>query len=169
MLGVREALSECAGKAVLDLGCAEGLIGREFVRAGATRCHGIDAILDHLEVALKQCAGLPMTFQNVGLMEWATYRMEMNDVEQFDIVLSLGVCHKLQDPGAGVRFSARSAKDLCLIRMPARSGQHEGFIRSKHFKNMTCNVHEIMGEEGFRLEKVLPGPKEETVLWWRRK
>lgn len=166
MLGVREALAECKGKTVEDFGCAEGLLGREFIRAGAARCHGIDAIADHLAVARRECAGLPMTFQLAGLQEWAVDHML--EPEQFDIVLSLGVCHKLHDPGIGIRFSARSAKELCLVRMHARSEQHAGILRSKHRRTVTCNVNEIMAEEGFRLDKILAGPKEETVWWWRK-
>lgn len=166
MLGVTEALAECQGKTVLDLGTAEGLVGREFVRAGAARCHGIDAIADHLGVAARECAGLPMTFQQVGLQEWALVQMAFP--EQFDIVLSLGVCHKLHDPGVGIRFSARSAMSLVLVRMHARSEAKDGWLRSKFKKQVVCHVPTIMQEEGFRQDRILPGPFEETVWWFRK-
>lgn len=168
MLGVTPAIPEFWGKTVLDLGCAEGLIGREFVRAGAARCHGIDAIADHLAVASVQCAGLPMSFQQVGLQEWALARIEANDAGRYDLVLALGVCHKLHDPAVGIRFAALSANELVLVRMHARSEAKDGILRSKFKKQVAVNTIEIMESEGFRREKVLPGPHEETVWWWRR-
>lgn len=168
MTGVSPALSEAHGKTVLDLGAAEGLMGREFVRSGAASCHGIDAVADHLAVARGQCRNLPMTFQLVGLQEWALEKMSAGDVEQFDIVLALGVCHKLHDPGVGVTFAARSSRDLVLKRMHQRSNPKAGILTSKHHRENSCNVNEIMEREGFTLEKILPGPYEETVWWWRR-
>lgn len=168
MLGVREALAECKGKTVLDLGTAEGLIGREFVRAGAARCHGIDSIDDHLTVARRQCKGLPMSFQNCGLQQFGQQQMDLGRVERFDIVLALGVCHKLHDPEVGIRFAARSANERVLVRMHARSEAKDGLLRSKFAKQNVCNTVEIMTAEGFEREKVLAGPREETVWYWRR-
>lgn len=168
MLGVTEALAQCKGKTVLDLGCAEGLIGREFVRSGAALCHGIDSIADHLLVAERECEYLPMSFQQAALQDWAAERLAAGDIERYDIVLALGVCHKLHDPGVGLRFAARSSADLVLVRMHARSEAKDGLLRSKFAKQNVCNTIEIMTGEGFRRETVLAGPKEETVWWWRR-
>lgn len=164
MTGVREALPKCVGKTVLDIGCAEGLIGREFVRAGAARCHGIESVEDHLKVARSQCAGLPMTFLRDGLQEFAE---RTPDPERFDIVLALGVLHKIHVPEIGLRFAARSTKDLLLIRMHKRSDLGAGVIKAKH-RPSQCSSVDILAEEGFTREKILPGPYEETVWYWRR-
>src|SRR5262245_50091188 len=168
MRGVTEALAEAKGKRVLDLGCAEGLLGREFSRAGAEFVYGIDNVRDHLSVAMDQCKGLAMHFHCAGVQQYAEKEMASGRVEQFDIVMALGICHKLHDPEIGVRFAARSCKDLLLFRMHARSEAKDGWLRSKHRKHMVCNINEILPEEGFALEKILPGPREETTLWWRR-
>lgn len=169
MRGVSPALAECSGKTVLDLGCAEGLIGREFARAGAARVHGIEAVADHIAVAREQCAGLPMTFEQAHLLLLCQERLASGEIEQYDIVLSLGVCHKLIDPAVGVRFSARSSRNLVLFRMHAKSEARNGILGSKFDRHVRVNTVSIMEEEGFARESVLAGPHDETVWWWRRK
>lgn len=162
--GLGPALAECAGKSVLDLGTAEGLIGREFARAGASGVVGIEYVEDHLKVARKQCAGLPMRFIRADLNALA----REFPVLKFDIVLSLGVCHKLKFPDMGVRYSARAANDLVVFGFSAREEFASGVMRSKHYPENTCNVYEIMEECGFKLEKILPRSRQETAQYWRR-
>lgn len=164
MLGVAPALAEAAGKRVLDLGCAEGLIGLAFVQHGAASVMGYDSVGQHLSVAQDLCKDLPMRFRQADLQTFAA----ADTVRAFDIVLCLGVAHKMRHPGELVRYAARACWGLVLVRMCARGEAKDGVLRSKHFSMNTCNVHEIMAEEGFRLEQVLPGPREETVHWWRR-
>lgn len=162
MIAIWPAVAEAKGKTVLDVGCAEGLIGREFARAGAASVTGLDSIADHLRVAAEHCAGFPMRFVHANLN---------NPQPEYsaDIVLALGVSHKLRFPEMGVRFVARSARDLALIRS-GRGADAKGIIRSKHHGH-TCNSHAIMRELGFDLEKVVDGPKErhEPVEYWRRR
>jgi 2-polyprenyl-3-methyl-5-hydroxy-6-metoxy-1,4-benzoquinol methylase len=169
MTGVTPALAEASGKTVLDLGCAEGLVGREFALAAAKSVHGVDSIEDHLACARKQCRGLPMTFEHANLNEWIPPQLENGTIQRYDIVLSLGVAHKMMFPELGVRFSARACDDLCLIRVSAYEEARDGLIRSKHFRTNTCSVFEVMPEEGFELQTILPGPRDETVHYWRRK
>lgn len=164
MLGVLPALDEAEGKTVLDLGCAEGLIGREFARSGARSVHGIDSVEGHVKVAWRECAGLPMTFEVADFNILAKTEPKIC----YDIVLSLGVCHKLHEPGDGIRYSARSARELCLIRMCASGEAKDGILRSKHRRDNSCDVFAIMQAEGFVLQKIVHGPREETVLYYRR-
>lgn len=169
MLGVREALPEAAGKSVLDLGCAEGLIGREFARAGAVRVLGIESLEGHLDVARRACADLPqMEFEQAYLQDWiAAHEPPM----VFDIVLALGIIHKLYDPAVPLRWAARSCGDLLLFRAPANAW--DGWVTAKHKAKDSpargrCHVPTVMTEEGFRFERKIPGARGEAVEYWRR-
>lgn len=164
MIAVRPALAEAKGKTVLDLGCAEGLIGREFARAGALYVLGVEGLPEHVEVARGVCRGLPMEFRIEDLNEFTLKKLG----RRFDIVLSLGIMHKLTNPQPGVELSARACTDLLLFR--AKGGVHDGMIRSKHALQNTCDVHLVMKLEGFKLEKTIQGPAHlnESVEYWRR-
>lgn len=164
MIAVRPALAEAKGKTVLDLGCAEGLIGREFARAGALSVLGVDSVGGHLQVAQEQCKGLPMKFRQADFQVLAL--AAPGNGNQYDIVLALGVVHKMKHPGDGVHFVAKSARSLVLFR--AKGGVTDGIVRSKHFGANWCNSYEIMRSHGFELEKVVNGAREETVEYWRR-
>jgi SAM-dependent methyltransferase len=161
MIALWPAVAECKEKTVLDIGCAEGFVGREFAKAGAESVTGLDSIEAHLEVAREQCAGLPMTFvlANINEPQPAYFA---------DIVLCLNVAHKLRDPAVCIRFAADSSLGLVLIRS-GRGADENGIMRSKHYGTL-CDSHAIMRERGFVLEKVVDGPKDrhEPVEYFRR-
>lgn len=165
MLALRPALAMCQGRTVLDLGCAEGLIGREFARAGAVEVVGVDSVAGHLAVAAEQCITYPaMRFQ---LADLNTAIQQL--VFRCDIVLCLGIAHKLWDPGDCIRFAADSSTDLVLIRS-GRGDLGKGILRGKH-SGLTCDSHKTMSERGFFIERVVPGPEnrpDEPVEYWRR-
>lgn len=170
MMGVREALPEAKGKTVLDLGCAEGLIGREFALAGAAGVLGIESLADHLKVARAACADCPqMSFEQAYLQDW----IPAHDPPMvFDIVLALGIIHKLYDPAVPLRWAARACGDLLLFRAPANAW--DGWVTAKHKApgaqtRVRCHVPTVMAEEGFVLERKIDGVRGEGVEHWRRK
>lgn len=170
IMGVRPALAEAKGKRVLDIGCAEGLIGIEFARAGAAAVHGIDSLEEHLAVARKLAAGLPVLFKQADLNTYAPDMMREHpeNARAYDVVLALGVTHKLAQPGDAVRFAAWFCADLLLLR--CKRGVKDGIIRSKHRPDNWCDAFEILGAEGFTLERTERGPRQrdEDVQYWRR-
>jgi cyclopropane fatty-acyl-phospholipid synthase-like methyltransferase len=147
------------------MGCAEGLISREFAKAGAKSVLGIDVVEGHIEVAREQCKAFPnMTFEVRDLR-----KVNIESVERgYDIVLSLGVAHKLKYPGDGIRYAARSGKDLVLVGLTNYGEAKRGVLRSKHYRDNTCNVYDIMREEGFEDFQVLDRSRGETVIYWRK-
>lgn len=162
---LRPAIAEAAGKTLLDLGCAEGLIGREFARVGAASVIGLDASAGHIGAAVSYCRKWKqMSFDVVDLNAAAAQL-----VYKVDIVLCLGIAHKMHDPGACIKLAADSSRDLVLIRS-GRGADENGMIRSKHRSWITCDSHEIMRGRGFLLEKVVTGPPphSEPVEYWRR-
>lgn len=161
MQAVLPALRECAGKRVLDLGCAEGLMAIEFAKAGAAHVHGMEWLERHLAVAAKMAGDLPnITFTRVHLKYPPV-------AEPFDIVLCLGVVHKLHDPGPGLRWAMACTNGLLLFRAGLR--QKGGVVFSKH-STASVDAHAMLRQGGFTLEKVIRGPKphEEKVEYWRR-
>lgn len=168
MLGLDRALAEAKGKTVLDLGCAEGAISLEFAKAGAARVVGVELLEAHLVVARKLCAAYAKTITFV-CAHLDTYALARPDPERFDIVLALGIIHKLQDPAVPLRFAARSAKDLLCFRAPATVEPAGGdyVIKAKH-SGVVCNVPAVMRSEGFRDEGTIKGVRGEGVQYWRR-
>jgi 2-polyprenyl-3-methyl-5-hydroxy-6-metoxy-1,4-benzoquinol methylase len=47
---------ECAGKTVLDVGCAEGLISHYLARLGARSVYGIEIVPGHVDMANRAAA-----------------------------------------------------------------------------------------------------------------
>lgn len=165
MLGLAQALEFARGKTVLDLGCAEGLIGREFAHAGATLVVGVELVATHLEVARVACKGYPqMRFIQAHLGDYI--RAAPVPPEQFDVVLALGIIHKLDDPTVPLQFAARSARKLMCFRAPAKATN--GNIKSK-FSTKTVNVPRTMREEKFLEGETIPGVRGEAVQYWWRK
>jgi hypothetical protein len=150
--GLEPALAAAPGRTVLDLGCAEGLIAREFQKAGAVAVHGVECnenLTRHSEVRI--------------------WRWNLNDglppglLRHYDIVLLLAIVHKLRKPGDKLAQYAALATERVVIRLPIGS---TGMIRSKNFPDETCNCAEVMQGVGFVLEQTLPGPRGELVQHW---
>lgn len=158
--------AEAKGKTVLDLGCAEGAISLEFAKAGATRVVGLEVLEPHLEVARKYCDGWPQVeFVCAHLAEWAASHPKP---ERFDIVLALGVIHKLTRMEPALRWAALSCEDLFCFRSGAM-GDGDYMVVNKRGSDK-INLPEIMRSCGFADEgRAMSGPKREIVHYWRRK
>lgn len=164
LLGLEVALLECAGKSVLDLGAAEGLIAIEFAKRGASRVLGVDSNVEFIRVAreeLRKANPLPVQFEIADVMELAT---DYLPPVKYDIVLALAILHKLEDPAAGVRFCAESASDLIVIRLPRGSS---GLIEGK-FTQVPADVPVILVRHGFVIARKEQGPRGEWVHYYRR-
>lgn len=165
-MGLDRALAECKGKTVLDLGCAEALISREFAMAGASLVIGIELLASHLEVARVVCKGLKVRFVQAHL---GAYVAAHPDPQPFDIVLALGIIHKLHDPNPLMHWAARAARELLCFRAPAATEKAGGdyLVKSK-FTRVTCNVPQVMRSHGFVDEGTIKGVRGEGVQYWRR-
>ncbi len=159
-MGVGRALGECSGKTVLDLGCAEGLLSREFAVAGARSVHGVDSLGEHLVVAQDICNRYPISFEQYDMNEPREAR------KTYDIVLALGVAHKLLHPEIGIRYAAQSSGGLVLVRMTRYAPD---LLTSKWKPFETCDVNATMTAEGFALDGIEAGPRQETVHYYRRR
>jgi SAM-dependent methyltransferase len=174
LLGLAPAIEAAKGKSVLDLGCAEGLIAKAFCQGGA-RVVGIELVEDHLKVAREVCKGLAATFIQASLQEWIDTHPHP---EQFDVVLALGIAHKLHDPATLLNFAARSAKELVVFRGPGKDAQGragstahhlywDGWLKAKH-RDARCHVPTLMVSHGFKEGETLPSARGERVQYWHK-
>jgi hypothetical protein len=150
--GLEPALAAAPGRTVLDLGCAEGWIAREFQKAGAVAVHGVEC---NAELKIDPAVRVWRWNLNDGLPPGLLWK--------YDIVLLLAIVHKLRNPEERLKQYAALATERVVIRLPIGS---TGMIRSKNFPDETCNCAEVMQGVGFVLEQTLPGPRGELVQHW---
>lgn len=166
MRGLAPALAEASGKRVWDLGAAEGCISFEFMKAGAT-VEALDCNAVLLEVAEAQRAKLTEEDMARVIFRRADLREVLAEglTASFDIVLALAVVHKLAEPEKALRYIARSARSLVVIRLP---GGSTGKFTSKNH-GTPCDVNAAMPKHGFQLERTEQGPRDELVQYWRKR
>lgn len=166
LLGLGPALAEAQGKTVWDLGCAEGAIAFEFLKAGAKQVEACDFNAVLLNVALDMRGKLPEAERKRIAFRQADLRVALAHglTASYDIVLALAVVHKLPKPEEALGYIARAARELVVIRLP---GGSTGQFTSKHH-GTPCDVLATMAQKGFALERTEQGPRDERVQYWRR-
>jgi SAM-dependent methyltransferase len=170
MLGLTPALLHVRGKTVLDLGCAEGLIGLEFAKAGAV-VRGLELQQQYVDIGNRLAV-------EAGVAKHCRFaKHDLSDLNQAvipasfpcpdgaDIVLALAIVHKLREPGRALRNMARLARQRLVIRLPIGS---EGHIACKYDGAKSCDSHRVMYDAGFTLEQTQKGPRGERVQHWVR-
>lgn len=158
MKGLRPALREAAGATVLDLGCAEGLIAREFVRAGAAAVHGVEIVPDAVNEARRQCNGLPVFITEADLNK---YRIKVGA----DIVLMLAILHKLRDPAARAHEFGCLAQRLAVVRLPPKDAP---YVIDERSGNKPHDIRGALERAGLILVDVRRGHFNEWTGYFRR-
>lgn len=111
MLGLDLLWFSVDGKSVLDAGCAEGLIAEKVKRCGAVNVVGIDNRPDAIKVARKRnnaASGIHFDVADV----------EIYRPEKADVILLLGVLHKLSNPEEVFTRMLNACGELCVLRLP---------------------------------------------------
>lgn len=148
MKGLDWVFENCAGKSILDAGCAEGLLSIELMRRGARGVHGVDVVDDHIRIAKLEAAraGLYeatlLFFQAADANTWAPQM-------RYDIVLLLAVLHKLKNPSEVAKRMAHAAKEHVIVRLPPK---YAPFVIDERSKNEPHNITDAMIKAGFYLE-----------------
>lgn len=158
MIGLRPLLSEVKGKAVLDVGCAEGLVGMECAKAGAARVHGIEIVQKHVYFARDYCRELPCTFEEADANHY-------DPQEKYDVVLMLAVLHKLKDPTASCIRLARACTNLCVVRM---GPDKKEVIIDARSDNTPHYIGDTMRQLRFVVETMQSGPFGECTWYYRK-
>lgn len=162
LLGLAPALAEVKGKLVLDLGCAEGLVAREFAIAGADHVLGCDWVRDNVMVGRELVRGHPVTLLEADLNEQEALNW-ITGIEA-DVVLMLAVLHKLREPGVLVRTVARKQPELVVVRLPPATAP---VIVDARSQNRPCNVQVNFEQYGYSLERVERGHLDEWTGYFR--
>lgn len=120
LLGLEAAADRMKGRTVLDLGCAEGLIGRHCVDAwGASLVDGVTSVEAQIAEAERQCGGRPMHFFRADLStKSGTDHLDSELLPAYDVVLMLSILHKVVDPMRLLEWAAKFATETVVIRLP---------------------------------------------------
>lgn len=156
MIGL-DPLYEIAPRAtVLDLGCAEGLIGLELVKAGASLLHGLDRVRERIRKAREAAQDVPARFFVADLALFATKPLT-GLLPTYDIVLALSIAHKFTEPETFLAAAAMRCRGTLAIRLPDRilSDARSGFRR--------IDVPALMAAQSFAMTHDTTGPRGEWV------
>lgn len=105
--GLMDLLAYANGAAVLDVGCNRGLVGYEFANKGAMLVHGCDISTAGIETARRMFDDViecESRFEVVDLAQGVA-GLSVFGHETYDIVLLLGVYHKIKRAMSGESLS----------------------------------------------------------------
>ena len=128
--GIEVLRHEAKGATVLDLGCAEGLIARWFIEAGARSADGLDC--DRRALALGHALAERRDGRKLHLW-WADFDDPATWPglkADYDIVLCLSVLHKLKAPEPLLDFAIGKARRWLAVRAPARTLKNSFAIKT---------------------------------------
>lgn len=148
---------------VLDAACAEGLIGMELLKAGASALHGVELVPDRVRDANRLRGTLPATFEQGDLTQWVPRR-------SYDVVLALSILHKLPDPLAVASRLGQACGRMMVIRLPPPAeGDDGGVIRDRRSGMRPFDLRPALAELQLNLEEETTGYLGEWIGFWRRK
>lgn len=143
----------------LDAGCAEGLIGIEMAKAGASAVLGVELVEQRVKDAMRLRGDLPCTFE-VGNV--ATYQPR----RPYDVLLALSILHKLPDPSATLyRLVHSFCRRMVVIRLPPGGP----VVIDPRSNNVPHNLDAVLKDLGFNLEHEVEGYLNEYIGVWRAK
>jgi len=120
LLGMETVSTRFNGRNILELGSAEGLIGRHCIDAwGAASVDGVTCVQYEIEEAQRQCVGREMRFFNCDLRKLPQIAvLEKQLRTSYEVVLLLSILHKARDPMRLLEWAVRYASELVVIRLP---------------------------------------------------
>jgi SAM-dependent methyltransferase len=134
-----EPLLEMAkGCTVLDIGCAEGLISFELMKAGAILVHGVDILESRIESAREKFVGYEAKF-------WVLDVAEIDKIDllpKYDMVLLLAILHKIASPETLLNFAIERSNRYIVVRA-------EPIFHDRRSDNRPIKVRETLINAGF--------------------
>lgn len=162
MKGLGSLQAGVRGARVLDLGCAEGLVLRRLLEAGASFGFGVDIVQAHIEEALRQCRGLNARFFIHDLNDTSWLRA----AGQFDVVLMLAILHKLRSPLSVIKTVVETASPrVIVLRTPCAT---PGFVLDSRSGLVHHDIRGALGRCGYRLTEICSGHFDEWTGYFDR-
>lgn len=169
LTGLDKLQTWCQRASILDLGCAEGLIGKYYVDSvGADLLHGIESVPERVAEAQRQCAQYEVDGQKY--VEF--FCADLNDAAalaelplrpRYDVVLALAILHKLKDPVGMLRWAAARCDQTLVVRMP---GSEDSFSDKRSGGVVVEPAKILAGEWDLVIDRA--GPRGERNLIFRR-
>ena len=122
-VGPLKALTRWKIRTVLDVGCAEGLIGKWLMDEGsATFVHGLEAYVPYLETArqIMPPNKYRTLFEVVDLDNFDEVRPSLHLMSAYDCVLCLNIIQKLKKPRKFLLDMAALSRDVFVYSGPAK-------------------------------------------------
>lgn len=151
LAGLEHLRSAMPGAAVLDLGCAEGLLAREFVAWGASRVDGVEivreAVKDARELLKYEIRDGVASIHHGSILALD----ELDLLEQYDIVCALAVVQKVERCDLALEGIARRARDLLVLRNPP---EHGAIISTERQRGRRYDTRDILAPTHFLADEV---------------
>ncbi len=146
---------------VLDVACAEGLIGMELAKAGASYVHGFELVPERVEDARRLSNGLSCSWEVADVNDYQPERT-------FDVVACLSILHKLPDPSTTLRrLVGSSCLRMVVIRLPPQ--MIGGLVMDRRSGHQPHDLDKVLRSLRFNLEEETEGPLGEWTGYWRLK
>jgi trans-aconitate methyltransferase len=139
LTGLQALIQRVPGKSVLDVGCAEGLIGIHLYDAGAAAVHGLELRPDYVAEANKLRGDRGCLFEVADVNEY-------RPVREYDITIMLAVLHKLREPGEVLSRFALDTRDLMVLRLPP---EHAPCIFDARSRYRKIDADAVLKLDGF--------------------
>jgi hypothetical protein len=159
LLGL-DQLFQVAHGVVLDLGCAEGLIGKTMLESGCDMLHGVEIVPERIERAERFLRHYPAEFWVHDLEKMDSLVPQLRI--KYDVVLALSIAHKLRRPEQFIRAAAGLSDDLFAIRLP------QPVICDKRSGRVPLDVPKLMSDIGFDAVSEHRGFLDEWIGIYRR-
>jgi 2-polyprenyl-3-methyl-5-hydroxy-6-metoxy-1,4-benzoquinol methylase len=121
LLGLEGIEQICAGKTVVDFGCAEACIAARMIECGANRVDALDCNAELLGAAMELYAehvrSGALVLHHANLRDFLGER-PADILTRYDVVLLLSIVHKMRNPLTFLRQAMAIAGDWVAVRLP---------------------------------------------------